>query len=95
MSHRALKHLLVAVNAVLLTALVLASWDLPKAHAQAAPLASNYIMVSAVIQQDHDALVVLDLSTRLMHVFEVDRTTRKFLRRDMRDLNQDFRRGGR
>lgn len=93
MSKRALVALLIGVNAVLMTALTLTAWDLPKAHAQVAPLGSNYLMVSAVIAADHDALYVVDLSTRLMHMFEVDRTTKQFILRSTRDLKQDFRRG--
>lgn len=92
MTKRALVCLLVGLNAVLFTVLVVAAWDLPKAHAQAVGLASNYLMVAAEINDDHDALYVCDLATRIMHVFEVDRTSRQLIRIDMRDLRQDFNR---
>ncbi|MFO0973721.1 MAG: hypothetical protein U1A27_09825 [Phycisphaerae bacterium] len=94
MSKRGLIVLLVGLNMVLATTLVLISGGLPAAYAQAAPLAANYLMVSGVIQQSHDALYIIDLANRDLHVFEVDRTTRRLFHRDVRDLLQDFR-GGR
>lgn len=94
MSKRAWITLLAGVNAVLLTTLVLTSWRLPEARAQAAPLASNYLMVAAEINNDHDALYILDLASRIMYVLEVDRTSRQLVPLDVRDLKQDFRQGG-
>lgn len=94
MTKRSLIVLLIGLNMVLATTLVLLCGRLPAAHAQAAPLAANYLMVSGVIQQSHDALYVIDLANRDLHAFEVDRTTRRLFHRDVRDLLQDFR-GGR
>jgi hypothetical protein len=94
MTKKALIVLLVGVNLLLGTTLVLLSGRPKTALAQAAPLAANYLMVSGVIQKDHDALYVIDLGNRELHVFEVDRTTRRVTHRDRRDLLRDFR-GGR
>jgi len=91
MGKRSIVVLLVGVNVVLLTVLIVTAWDLPKANAQAAPLASNYVMVAGVVQSDHDALYIIDLSARTMHVFDIDRTNRNFNLLDMRDLRRDFR----
>lgn len=93
MSKRVIVMLLIGVNAVLLTILTLTAARLPEARAQAAPLASNYLMVAGEINSDHDALYILDLPTRAMHVFEMDRTTRKLIHLDARDLKLDFREG--
>ncbi len=93
MSKRSIVTLLVGVNVVLLTLMIVTAWNLPEARAQAAPLASNYLMVSAEINNDHDALYVLDLAARVMYVFEIDRTSRQIVLIDGRDLKQDFRGG--
>ena len=58
MSKRALVVLLIGANFALLTALGLMTWDLPRADAQATPLASNFVMVAAEISEHHDALFV-------------------------------------
>lgn len=91
MSKRAIVMLLIGINAVLATTLIVAGWELPRANAQAAPLASNYLMVAGEINDDHDALVVIDLSARMMHTFDMDRGSKQLLHIDFRDLKQDFR----
>lgn len=93
MSKRAWVVLLVGVNLLLLTSLIVTAWDLPKANAQAAPLASNYMMVAGVIMNQHDGLYIIDLSSRRIHMFEVDRTSKQLVAVDVRDLKQDFRQG--
>lgn len=93
MRKRAYIPLLIGVNALLLTTLIVTSWDLPRAQAQATPLATNYAIVSAVIFEHHDAIVIVDLPSRLMFVFELDQATKQLVLRDTRDLKQDFRRG--
>lgn len=94
MSKRAILTLLVGLNLALAAALILMTGQPRVAYAQAAPLASNYLMVSGVIQQSHDALYVIDLGNRELHCFEVDRTSRRITHRGRRDLVRDFR-GGR
>lgn len=93
MTKRAWVVLLIGVNLTLLTTLVVSAWDLPRANAQAAPLASNFVMVAGQIQNNHDGLYIIDLSSRRLYVFEVDRTSKQLVQLDVRDLQQDFRQG--
>ena len=83
--------LLVCVNLVLLTALCLASYSLPTAMAQGTGLASNYLIVTGEIQNEYDALYVLDMRERTLHAFYWDRTRRDLLYADWRDIERDFR----
>ncbi|MFQ5412043.1 MAG: hypothetical protein ACE5EC_07085 [Phycisphaerae bacterium] len=96
MSKRVLIVLLVGVNLTLLAVLILSRWTLPAAYAQAAPLGQNYAMVTGEINDGRDALYVLDLSRRLVHVFipNRDQNNRRLFYADYRDLRRDFR-GGR
>ncbi|MCK6455450.1 MAG: hypothetical protein L6Q92_02810 [Phycisphaerae bacterium] len=91
MTKRALIVLLVGINLILAATLILMAGRPAAALAQGAPLASNYLMVSGVVQQSHDALYVIDLSNRELHCFGVDRTTKKIMHRGSRDLLRDFR----
>ncbi|MBN2563064.1 MAG: hypothetical protein JXQ75_19235 [Phycisphaerae bacterium] len=94
MTKRALIVLLVGVNLILLAALILASgWGLPAAYAQAVPLGQNYLIVAAEIRDGVDALYVIDLSQRRMHVFRPnrDQNDRRLLHVGFRDLQRDFR----
>jgi hypothetical protein len=95
MTKRALIVLLVGVNLVLLATLVLASWRLPAAYAQPAPLAQNYVMVSGQINDQSDALYVVDVSQRRLHAFIPNRdiNNRKIFYAGYRDLQRDFRSG--
>lgn len=85
--------LLVGVNLMLLATLILSSWHLPPAYAQAAPLGQNYMMVAAEIKDGVDALYVFDLSHRRMHVFvpNRDQNDRRLFHAGFRDLQRDFR----
>ncbi len=94
MSKRAIVILLVGVNLLLATVLILVAGRLPEAAAQAAPLSNNFVMVSGSVLQNHDVLYVIDLANRDLHIFEVDRSTKRIFHRDARDLLRDFR-GGR
>ncbi|HVP11880.1 MAG TPA: hypothetical protein VMV94_11930 [Phycisphaerae bacterium] len=96
MTKRALIVLLVGVNLVLLATLVLASWPLPAAYAQPAPLGQNYVMVSGQINDQSDALYVVDVPQRRLHVFIPNRdiNNRRVFYVGFRDLQRDFR-GGR
>lgn len=91
MTKRTLVILMIGVNVVLATTLGLMTFDLPRANAQVAPMGGNYVMVSAEETENYDALYVLDLSTRILNVFEVDRSSQQIIAVDQRDLTQDFR----
>jgi hypothetical protein len=93
MSKRAVIVLLAGANLLLLAVLIIGSWRLPAAHAQAVPLNSNYLMVAGEIRDGADALYVFDLSRRRMHVFvpNVDQNNRRIVYRGARDLERDFR----
>lgn len=88
--------LLVGVNLALLATLILISAAPPAAHAQVAPVGQNFAMVTAKFRAGVDALYVLDLSTRRLHLFVPgrDMNNRRALYVGYRDLVKDFR-GGR
>ena len=96
MNKKSLIVLLVGLNLLLLATLILTSWQLPAAYAQAAPLGQNYVMVAGEIRDGVDALYVIDLSNRRMHVFIPNRNQadRKLIYSGYRDLDKEFR-GGR
>lgn len=94
MTKRTCVVLLLGINFLLLATLIIVSGRPPAAYAQGAPLASNFVMVSGSILSNHDVLYMIDLANRDLHVFEVDRSTRRIFHRDARDLLRDFR-GGR
>jgi hypothetical protein len=83
--------LLVCVNLALLTALVLSSYSPPAAYAQGTSLASDYMIVAGEIQDQHDALYIIDLRTRILHVLYFERGQRQLRWAASRDLEQDFR----
>ena len=87
---------LVGVNLLLLATLILSSWSLPAAYAQAAPLGQNYAMVAGEVRDGQDAVYLLDLPRRRMHVFVPNRdfNNRRLFYEGSRDLQRDFR-GGR
>ena len=97
MNKRASVLLLAGLNLLLLTVLILAAWRPPVARAQAVPLAANYLMVAGEIRDGADALYVFDLAKRRMHVFvpNVDQNNRRVVYNGFRDLERDFRPGGR
>ncbi len=96
MSKRSLIILLAGLNVILLAVLVLGSWRLPGAYAQAAPLGQNFVIVAGEIRDGVDGLYVVDLSQRRLHVFVPNReqTNRRLFHAGYRDLQKDFR-GGR
>ena len=58
----------------------------------AAPgLSSNYMVVSGEVQDQFDALYVLDVKTRALYAFVWDRGARQFQLKAARDLQRDFR----
>jgi hypothetical protein len=87
--------LLVCLNLLLLTGLFLISAPPATAYAQATGLAGNYMMVSAQVQSNYDALYVVDMRRRTMHVFLIDRGTKQLEYADYRELERDFRNNAR
>ena len=83
--------LLVCLNLVILTGIVLVSYSPPAALAQGTSLASDYMVVAGEIQDQHDALYIVDLRNRLLHVLYFDRGRRQLQYAASRDLEQDFR----
>lgn len=83
--------LLVCVNLLLATGIALVATTPPVAKAQTTGLSGNYMMVAGSIQSTLDALYVVDLTTRRIHVFDYDVGQAMLIYRDFRDLERDFR----
>ena len=82
---------LVCINLALLTAVCLAAYSLPPALAQDTALSANYLIVAGEIQDEHDALYILDRRERTLHAFYWDVGRRQLVYADWRDLDRDFR----
>ncbi|MBK8915309.1 MAG: hypothetical protein IPM64_12055 [Phycisphaerales bacterium] len=82
---------LLCANLILLTGIALFVGTPQTAVAQPTGLAGNYLTVAGEIQSKHDALYIVDLRSRLLHAFYVDRTNLRFVYADTRDLERDFR----
>lgn len=89
---------LTLANIVLALALVATRYELPVALAAqadvaaAAPgLASRFIAVAGEVQDQHDAIYVLDTKAHSVHVFIFDRSMRRLTYTTARDLEADFR----
>jgi hypothetical protein len=102
MIRNALLAFLVSLNLLLLAGIVLATTREPLAlaqdaaqqAAQAVPapgLAQNYLVVAGEIQDQYDALYLLDTSTRNLYAFRYDRGRRELELFAARDLESDFR----
>lgn len=87
--------LLVGVNLLLAATLILSASHPSAAYAQAAPLGQNYVMAAAEIREGVDALYVIDLSQRRIHVFvpNRDQAVRRLFHAGWRDLQKEFRGG--
>ncbi len=83
--------LLVCVNLILLTGIVLVGHTPRTAMAQATGLAGNYLVVSGEIQDEFDALYLLDLRERTLHSFYFRKGTQDLQYAGYRLLEQDFR----
>ncbi len=84
---------LVGLNVFLLVAMVLSTWSLPKAFAQRAGAASNYIAVTCRADQDFDVVYIVDLAQRRLMCFVPDRNLKgKMVFGGDRDLGADFNR---
>ena len=84
--------LLVCLNLVLLTAILLCSYSVPTAYAQGTSLAGDYMVVAGEIRDQHDALYIIDVRNRILHVLYFELGTRQLRYAGARDLEQDFRR---
>jgi hypothetical protein len=93
MSRTTVVALLVCVNLVLLTAVLLVAVPPPRtAMAQGTMgLADKYMMVAGQIQSEFDALYIVDMQERLLHVFYFRRGTRDLEYGGYRMLERDFR----
>ncbi|HUT57864.1 MAG TPA: hypothetical protein VNA25_08445 [Phycisphaerae bacterium] len=80
---------LVCINVTLLGALVFVS-EVPQARAQALRGATDYLMVTARIDSDTDALYVIDLAKRRMAGFLMDKTKKRMVAFGARRLKVDF-----
>lgn len=95
MTKRGIIVLLVGLNLCLAAALIVSAWSPPAAFAQAAPLGQNYAVVAGEIRNGVDALYILDLGQRRLHVFvpNRDQNNRQLFHIGYRDLQRDFRGG--
>ena len=83
--------LLICLNLMLLTGIVLVSYSPPAALAQGTSLANDYMVVAGEIQNEYDALYIVDLRNRLMHVLYFEKGRKILQYAGGRDLEQDFR----
>jgi hypothetical protein len=83
--------LLVCLNLVVLTSILLCSYSVPAAYAQGTGLAGDYMVVAGEIRDQHDALYIIDVRNRLLHVLYFDLGTRRLRYAASRDLERDFR----
>ncbi len=83
--------LLVCVNLILLTSIIMVGTTPRAAMAQGIGLADNYMVVAGQIQDQFDALYILDLRERTLHTFYFSRGTRDLQYGGYRLLEQDFR----
>lgn len=82
---------MVCLNAMLLVGIVLATTRPRSALAQATGLAGNYMAVAGEIQDQFDALYIVDLKNHILHAFQFDRGQKQLEYVDSRDLRRDFR----
>ncbi|MGE0479933.1 MAG: hypothetical protein AB7Q17_05610 [Phycisphaerae bacterium] len=84
---------LACLNLGLLAGVVLYSLPANTAFAQEtpAPAVGGFVVVTGEIQDEYDALYVIDLSTRRLHAFMYDKTGKHLAFTSSRDLDRDFR----
>lgn len=82
---------LVCLNALLLAGIVFATTSPRMAHAQGTGLAGNYMAVAGAVQEQVDALYIVDMKNQILHAFQYDRGRRELAYVDSRDLRRDFR----
>lgn len=83
--------LLVCLNLALLTGIVMAATTPRVAHAQATGLSGNYLVVTGEIQDEFDAMYLLDLQHRTLHTFFFRKGTNDMEYAGYRNLERDFR----
>jgi hypothetical protein len=83
---------LVCLNLALLIGLLAATIPPTPALAQNTGLAGNYLAVCGEIQDQYDALYMLDTRSRFLHAFWWDKGQKRLVYADSRDLERDFRR---
>jgi len=91
MSRTTLLTFLICVNVALVTALVWCALPPKVAYAQGTGLAGNYLAVTGQIQREFDALYLLDLQQRALHVFYFLKGSNDLQYAGFRDLERDFR----
>ncbi|MCK4341259.1 MAG: hypothetical protein KAY37_05990 [Phycisphaerae bacterium] len=82
---------LVCVNLILLTGLIFFSTTPRAAYAQGIGLADNYMLVAGEIQDEFDALYLIDMRERTLHTFYFRKGTKDLEYGGYRLLEQDFR----
>ncbi len=82
---------LVCINLLLLTGMIVIGAPPRAATAQGAGLSGNYLVVAGQIQSQFDALYLLDLRERALHVFFFQKGSRNLEYGGFRDLERDFR----
>ena len=85
---------LVCANVALLAGLALATTSLKSAFAQGTGLGANYMAVTGEVQDQFDALYVVDMKNHILHAFQFDRGRKQLDYVDSRDLRRDFRNEG-
>lgn len=84
--------LLICVNLILLSAIVLIGTSPRTAHAQSqVGLADNFIVVTGEIQDEFDALYIVDTNEHTLHVFYFRRGTTDLKYGGYRLLDLDLR----
>lgn len=82
---------LVCANVALLAGLAVATTSLRSAFAQGTGLSGNFMAVAGEVQDQFDALYVVDLKNHILHAFQFDRGKKQLDYVDSRDLRRDFR----
>ena len=83
--------LLVCVNLALLTGIVIVGVPPRVAQAQDTGLAGSYLVVTGEIQNEFDALYLIDLPQRTLHIFYFRKGSKELEWAGYRDLERDFR----
>jgi len=82
---------LIVLNAVLVLALVARTSQPRLAWAQGTGLNENYLIVTAEVRDQYDAVYLLDTRSRYLHAFWFDLGRRQLQYAGFRDLERGFR----
>jgi hypothetical protein len=85
---------LVCANVALLAGIVLQTMPQNTALAQGTGLGANYMAVAGEVQDQYDALYVVDMKNHVLHAFQYDRGQRMNVHLASRSLKRDFRNDG-